>query len=69
MRLCKGLRGARDSRSRVKTAMEWRKKDHKGVIAQFALPHPRHCPLGTGLGLTLMFSLSAFAASPGEAPS
>ncbi|WP_456107277.1 fimbria/pilus outer membrane usher protein [Pseudomonas savastanoi] len=45
--------------------MEWRKKDHKGVIAQFALPHPRHCPLGIGLGLTLMFSLSAFAASPG----
>ncbi|RMP15229.1 Outer membrane usher protein fimD [Pseudomonas syringae pv. persicae] len=65
MRLCKGLRGARDSRSRVKTAMEWRKKDHKGVIAQFALPHPRHCPLGIGLGLTLMFSLSAFAAPPG----
>ncbi|KPX51847.1 Outer membrane usher protein fimD [Pseudomonas amygdali pv. hibisci] len=49
----------------MKTAMEWRKKDHKGVIAQFALPHPRHCPLGIGLGLTLMFSLSAFAASPG----
>ncbi|WP_019741765.1 fimbria/pilus outer membrane usher protein [Pseudomonas savastanoi] len=45
--------------------MEWRKKDHKGVIAQFALPHPRHCPLGIGLGLTLMFSLSAFAAPPG----
>ncbi|RMM88642.1 Outer membrane usher protein fimD [Pseudomonas savastanoi pv. glycinea] len=49
----------------MKTAMEWRKKDHKGVIAQFALPHPRHCPLGIGLGLTLMFSLSAFAAPPG----
>lgn len=55
--------------------MEWRKKDNEGAIARFVLPYPRRyvlglcrCdPLGIGLGLSLMFSVSAFAASPGTA--
>lgn len=55
--------------------MEWRKKDNEGAIATLVLPYPRRCvlglcrcdPLGIGLGLSLMFSVSAFAASPGTA--
>ncbi|GGJ22398.1 Outer membrane usher protein fimD [Pseudomonas avellanae] len=55
--------------------MEWRKKDNEGAIATLVLPYPRRCvlglcrcdPLGIGLGLSLMFSVSAFAAPPGTA--
>ncbi|RMV71392.1 Outer membrane usher protein fimD [Pseudomonas caricapapayae] len=51
----------------MKTAMEWRKKDNKGVIAQFAPPHLQRFQPVIGLGLTLIFSLGTFAALPGSA--
>ncbi|PBQ18477.1 fimbrial protein [Pseudomonas congelans] len=45
--------------------MEWRKEVNQGVMAQCALPHPRRCAPGIAFGLTLMFAVSASAASSG----